>query len=99
MYIQNYHNSDLVNKLFFDKQPTFNSAIVQNIHQSFLYVHTVQIRMPTCRQEESRLNTRFFYLFVEGVAGVMFPTQVILSPTPTFWQTQNRNDLGRFAKK
>ena len=58
MYIQNYHNSDLVNKLFFDKQPTFNSAIVQNIHQSFLYVHTVQIRMLLCRQEQLQRQRR-----------------------------------------
>ena len=50
------------------------------------------------RQCRSHSKMRPTYFCFRGIAGIIFPTQIIEAPTPTFWMTQKRDKYGNWTK-
>ncbi len=58
----------------------------------------VLLEQQPCRHEESHSNMRFFSFIVKGVAGIVFPTQVVLPNRSDFYLSQPRDEHGWFTK-
>lgn len=50
------------------------------------------------RQCRSHSKMRTTYFCFRGIAGIIFPTQIIEAPPPTNWMTQKRNKYGNWTK-
>ena len=50
------------------------------------------------RQCRSHSKMRPSYFCFRGIADIIFPTQIIEAPTPTFWMMQKRDKYGNWTK-